>query len=452
MTDLDDPLALPSASLGAAAEWRAERARGERVAGATATPKRRAAAAIEGVLAHEVGPREAPEPVGAPGEGETPPKPVNFTPRPFVWRDPATIPRRKFIYGKHLSRGTVSATIARGGLGKSSLKLVDAVAMATGRDLLGDKPVAPLRVWYVNLEDEREEIERRVAAILLHYRIDPADIGDRLFIDGRDTCEICIATQTKAGVTIAKPVTDGLTAALIAGRFDALMIDPFVSSHRVPENDNGAIDAVVKSFARIASAANVAVELVHHSRKTNGAEITSEDSRGGSATVSAARSVRVLNRLDKDEAKKLGVDEKTRRRTFRLDGDKVNLAPPEEARWHQLVSVGLGNGGPGEQDLVGVVDKWRLPNAFDDVTTADLRAVQTKVAAGSYRESSQSREWVGYAIGETLDLDMTNESNVAKVKSLFATWRRSQMFKVVERQDKNRENRKFVEVDQWANN
>lgn len=437
-------------SLGAAAEWRAERDRAERTAGATAKRKRGQPPTIESELAPEVGPREAPEPVSAPGESETAQAPVAFTPRQFIWRDPTTIPRRAFIYGRHLTRGTVSATVAPGGVGKSSLKLVDAVAMAIGRDLLGDKPVAPLRVWYVNLEDEREEIERRVAAILLHFRIDPGEIGDRLYLDGRDTCEICVAEQTKNGVRIAKPVTDGLTAALTGARFDALMVDPFVSAHRVPENDNGAIDAVVKSFARIASEAKIAAELIHHSRKTHGAEITAEDSRGGSATVAATRSTRVLNRMDAELAKKHGVDDKTRRRTFRLDTDKANLAPPEEARWFQIVSVALGNGSAEEQGYVGVVDRWRLPNAFDDVTPADLRAVQTKVNEGQYRESVQSREWVGLAVGEVLDIDMADEANVTKVKTLLATWFRNRMFKTVEKPDQHRKPRAFVEVDQWA--
>ncbi len=428
-------------SAEAAREWREERDRAE---AAHRKPRKPVSEPVQ-----EVVPRDAPPPQG---ERETEPaKPLIFAPRPFVWRDPATIPRRAFIYCKHLSRGTVSATVAPGGVGKSSIKLVDAVAMAAGRDLIGDKPTAPLRVWYVNLEDEREEIERRVAAILLYYRIDPRDLADRLHIDGRDTCEICVATTTKEGVRIAKPVTEGLTAALTAGRFDVLIIDPFVSAHRVPENDNGAIDAVVKTLAGIASRASVAVELIHHSRKTNGAEITAEDSRGGSATVAATRSTRVLNRMDADTAKKHGVDDKTRRRTFRLDTDKANLAPPEEARWFQLVSVGLGNGGPGEQDLVGVVDRWRLPNAFDDVTPERLRAVQQKVAAGSYRESAQSAQWVGYAIGEALDLDMSKHNNVKKVKTLFKEWRRNGMFKTENRPDQNRKMRPHVVVDQWVN-
>jgi RecA-family ATPase len=59
--------------------------------------------------------------------------------------------------------------------------------MITGRDLLGVKPKHPYRVWYINLEDPRDEIERRMAAIFKHYEIKPTDIDNHLFTDsGRD--------------------------------------------------------------------------------------------------------------------------------------------------------------------------------------------------------------------------------------------------------------------------
>ena len=37
---------------------------------------------------------------------------------------------------------------------------------------------------------------------------------------------------------------------------DVLIIDPFVSSHEVPENDNGAMDRIVKEWGRVAQRGN----------------------------------------------------------------------------------------------------------------------------------------------------------------------------------------------------
>jgi AAA domain len=59
-----------------------------------------------------------------------------ITATPFVWRDPRMIPPRQWLYGKHYIRKFISATVAPGGLGKTSLVLVEKIAMATGKPLL----------------------------------------------------------------------------------------------------------------------------------------------------------------------------------------------------------------------------------------------------------------------------------------------------------------------------
>ena len=68
------------------------------------------------------------------------PKPKELKATPYVWRDPASIPRREFLYGQHLIRKFASAKFAAGGVGKSILALTEATAMATGRSLLGITP------------------------------------------------------------------------------------------------------------------------------------------------------------------------------------------------------------------------------------------------------------------------------------------------------------------------
>ena len=381
-------------------------------------------------------------PIGA----EADEKRVAFIPTPFTFRDPATIPRRRFVYGRHFIRGFVSATLAPGGVGKSSLALVEAVAMATGRNLLGVQP--PLTVWYVNLEDPREEIERRVAAICLHFRIDPAEIEGRLFFDGRET-EIVLATQTKSGAVVAVPVVEALKAAIKDNAIDVAMIDPFVSSHRVAENDNNAIDLVVKALGRIAGETNAAIDVVHHTRKNGGAEITAEDSRGASAQVAAARSVRVLNRMSESEAERAGVEEEQRRRYFRVEIDKANLAPPTKAAWCCLESVALGNGSGGiidDQDYIAVVIPWTWPDVFQDVTAADLREVQKRVAAGRCRENSQAADWVGNIVADVLGLDAGNKAHKAKIKSILKTWKMNGALVAVPGKDDARREKTFIEV------
>ncbi len=170
--------------------------------------------------------------------------------------------------------------------------MVEAIAMATGRALLGTHPTCgKLKVWIWNGEDPLEEMERRVAAICIHYGIDHAELDGQLFLNsGRDT-DIIIATTTRNGTVIAQPVVDDMKATIRENGIDVVFLDPFVACHGASENDNVAINAIAKTIARMADETNTAWDLVHHSRKTGGAEITVEDGRGASASA-GGRSVR----------------------------------------------------------------------------------------------------------------------------------------------------------------
>ncbi|TXM65883.1 AAA family ATPase [Methylobacterium sp. WL12] len=368
---------------------------------------------------------------------------------PYRWRDPASIPPREWLYSRHLIRRFLSTTVAPGAVGKSSLVLVEAIAMATGRPLLGVTPPGRLRVWYVALEDPLEEIERRGAAICLRYGIEKAELEGRLFLDSGRTSEIVIATTTKDGAKVAEPVVEGLVATITANQIDVVTVDPFVSSHRVSENDNAAIDLVAKAWNRIAETGRAAIELVHHVRKGQGggAEFTVEDGRGAGALLAAARSARVLNPMSKDQAERANLA--SHRGYFRADNGKANLAPPpDRSEWFKLASVELGNG-PGGGDHVAVVEPWQWPDLLEGVTVDDLRKAQRAVAAGRWRENAQAKDWAGIAIAEALGIEL-DVAGKARVKAMLRTWIGTGMFVVVEAMDSMRRPRSFVEVGEAA--
>ena len=96
--------------------------------------------------------------------------------------------------------GDVSATVAAGGVGKSALKIAEALAMASARDLLAVGGIkSPLRVWYWNLEDPSDELTRRIQATAMRYGLDQTDIEDRLFVDTGREQELLIAESTRRG-------------------------------------------------------------------------------------------------------------------------------------------------------------------------------------------------------------------------------------------------------------
>jgi RecA-family ATPase len=212
--------------------------------------------------------------------------------------------------------------------------------MVSGKPLLGVTPDECLRVWVWNLEDPQEETKRKIQAAALHYELSPDDIGDRLMVDSGREQKLVIATTTKTGAVIMQPVVDSLVDEIIKHGIDVLVIDPFVSCHEVSENDNSAMDMVVKEWGRVAERGNCAVHLVHHTRKPGGAEseVTTESSRGGSSQTDACRVVRPINRMSEKEATAAGVD--NRRLYFRTLHDKANLQPPaEKSDWFKLESV-----------------------------------------------------------------------------------------------------------------
>ncbi|MDO9461685.1 MAG: AAA family ATPase, partial [Alphaproteobacteria bacterium] len=81
-----------------------------------------------------------------------------------------------------LVRKFLSATVAPGGVGKTALTIVETLTMTSAKALLGVVVPKPLRVWHWNLEDPQEETVRRIQAAALHYRLEPEEIGDRLFV------------------------------------------------------------------------------------------------------------------------------------------------------------------------------------------------------------------------------------------------------------------------------
>jgi AAA domain len=129
---------------------------------------------------------------------------------PFKWTEPAAIPPRKWLFGRHAIRQFVSATIAPSGAGKTSNSLAESLAYVTGRDFLKDHLVTSGRAWYIGLEDPREEYERRIAALALHYGISPTELTGGLFLDsGRDQ-DFIIARENRNSIVIAEPVVQGL--------------------------------------------------------------------------------------------------------------------------------------------------------------------------------------------------------------------------------------------------
>lgn len=382
--------------------------------------------------------------------GKPVPEPVTVVATPYIWRDPTTIKPREWVYGRSIQRGHLRAVVAQGAAGKTILSVGEALAMVTGRNLLGQEvPGGPKRVWLWNLEDDAEELSRIIQAACKHWGITSADIGGRLFVDSAlDGAILKLATSTGAeGFTINRPLVDALTDEMKGRGIDYLHVDPFVSSHSANESDNMEIDAIAKEWALVGKNAEAGIGLAHHVSKAGAAEATALSARGAVALVNACRSVLVLNRMGEDEAKRYGIEEERRRRYFRTYDDKNNRAPPSDASdWFQMLSVSLGNGGTDEGDNMGVVVPWSPPDAFENITTDHLRRVQDAVGAGAYKAHHSAGDWVGNVIADVLGMNMNDKGDKARIVRMLGTWLANGVLRVEERKDQNRQMKKFVVV------
>jgi hypothetical protein len=356
-----------------------------------------------------------------------------FVSTPFVYKNPKTLPRREFAFGTHYIRKYVSVTVAPGGLGKTANSIVEALAMVSGKPLAGTKPMERLRVQMFNSEDPRDELERRIMAACIKYKLTPEDVAGHLFLDTGREQELVIAVDDKrTGVRIVEPIVEAVVEQIQKHKIDVMIVDPFVSTHAVNENDNGAIDKVAKLWAQIADQTNCAIDIVHHLRKLADREATVEDARGAVSLIGAARSVRVLNRMSVDHATKAGLSEQDRFSFFSINHGKSNLTPlSSKMDWRRLEGVPLGNGRglTKPQDFAPVVTEWHWPSK-EDVAAAipdDVRQLAlVRLANQNGRESPQSEEWAGYiladAMGQGIETSRAMTPEKRRIKAALDAW------------------------------
>ncbi|WFU76599.1 AAA family ATPase [Bradyrhizobium sp. CB2312] len=338
-----------------------------------------------------------------------------------------TLPQLEFVYGRTRVRKYISTLFAPGGGGKSSLLVAEALDMVTGRDLLGVGHKKKIRVWYINTEDPPELIQRQFETAAALHRIINDDIDDRLMWSSGRESNFVVATEDKrTGFRINHPVVEGI--AHVGGEFrpDAIIIDPFVSTHGVSENDNGAIQQVATLWVTIADRLNCAIDLAHHVVKSDG-PVTANSGRGGSALKDKARIVRVINPLSEEQAKKWNIPEGLRREYFNAVIDKGNLSRVGTGAWYHIENVPLGNGDglTRPQEFAPAVRRWMAPDASPEeraemtlarVEQEQIAAVLVGIKNRDVRYNYQSSNWAGNEIASVLGIELDDSKKLTPAK------------------------------------
>lgn len=300
-----------------------------------------------------------------------------FAPEPLDAFLEGAIPPREWLLGTTLCKTYVSVLAASGGSGKTALATTWALSLATGRKLVNLHVHKRCRVLMLTFEDGREEYRRRFRAACLHHEIDPAEVGDRLYVQSLNGLGITLARLQRDG-TMGETTAPRMLAELIDRlKIDAVILDPWVKVSGAPENDNGAVDFVVRILSGIAEKQNVAVLVAHHFRKAVGVPGDVASARGASSLIDAARVAMTLTPMSQDEGRFYGIPEDERRRLVRLDDGKANLSPLSAARWFRMASINIGNGTPDypSGDNVQAVEAWAPPSTWDGFPSSLLNRV-----------------------------------------------------------------------------
>jgi hypothetical protein len=253
-------------------------------------------------------------------------------------------PPRSWLLGNSFARRFLNSVFAEGGTGKTALRYAQLLSLATGRSLTGEHVFQRCRMLIVSLEDDADELRRRILAAMLHYKIERSEVSGRLFLSAPGAAGGKLMTLGAKGWLKRGVLADNLEAVIADRNIDIVSLDPFVKTHSVEENSNSAIDDVAQVLTDLASKYDIAVDIPHHTRKGSADPGNAERGRGAGATKDAGRLVYTLTTMNTDEARAFGIAEEERRLFVRLDSAKVNIAPPmANAKWFRLVGVPLGN-------------------------------------------------------------------------------------------------------------
>lgn len=322
--------------------------------------------------------------------------------------DPTTLPRRPWVMRPSYMRKMVSVLGATDGVGKSSLLIVEALALVTGHRLLNQQtPVKACKVCLINVEDSPDEMKLQIAAAMQLHGISTHEISGRLKVLSGDIAIRLVRARGSNGTEIVASVIDTLVEVLKEDGVDALCLDPLAMLHQGEENSNEDMLQVVAALRQIALRANLVVRVVHHTRKTGGEQVDGESLRGASSLFGGARQVDVINTMTPSEAATHGVLDEVRVRYFRVSNAKANYGAREGDNWFEIQPVVLPNG-----EQVATVRGWTpAPIMLDyDLVVEVYRWLEVH---GPQRAHPNATDWLGWEIARIVGIKAWAEKSDA---------------------------------------
>ena len=199
----------------------------------------------------------------------------------------------------------VAVFIAAGGMGKTTLKLFEAIHIALGLLLYGLIIHTPGAVLIITAEDSREMLVARLREIAKAKGLTDAQIAivmQRVRISDVSGNGFKV-TEVRGDVVKPSAGIDLIIEACQTIKPVLIVIDPAVSFGVGESRVNDAEQGLIEAARRLRKALNCCIQYIHHSGKQNARDkaVDQYAGRGGSAFADGARMVHVLQSLTPDE-------------------------------------------------------------------------------------------------------------------------------------------------------
>lgn len=370
--------------------------------------------------------------------------------------DVTQIPPRGWLLGVTFCRKFLSGLISEGGGGKTAIRYVQYLAAAAGRNLTGEHLHHRCHVLIVCLEDNLDEVRRRIGAAMLHHRITSADVKGWLFYCTLKGLKL-LQTDPQ-GVRAIGELHSELRKTIAELNIDVVGIDPFVKSHGLAENDNNAIDQVCIMLADIADEFDCAIDILSHARKGQPTPGDADRERGASSKKDAGRLMRTVTGMTEAEAALYDVANADRPALIRVDDAKVNLTPRSaDAMWFKLVGVLLGNTFDPRYpngDNVQSVERWTPPDIWKNITISLANKILDRIDQGPepgrrYSPAPQAKDRAAWLVVR----EFCTALKEVQCKKVIAKWLNTGVLKAQEYVDpKDRHTRQGLFVAQRPGN
>lgn len=251
----------------------------------------------------------------------------------------------EFVISPIFPKGRAALITGVGGSSKSMLLKEIAVAVATGRDVLGMSVPIAGKVVLILAEDTPEDSHRSIYAIFKSMNLTDQEIAllhDRLYIfsaAGKD-CVLMSEDDSESENRIDQLIE------FVSQLEDVRLIglDPAIAMTRGRELDEIAQREFAENLDRLAIETKTAVLVISHAAKSvqNQQEISSHANRGSGALTDAFRLEVLMRVMTTKESKSFRIPENNRHQYVRLQVTKANSLPPAlmQPKWLERIDGG----------------------------------------------------------------------------------------------------------------